>query len=474
MTENTKPPMSFTELDREQALQRAFELVTKYWGAFDQARPGQPHVDESLLDTLNLPLPEQGIAVASALEETDELLDKSISQPRPRYFAFVGSSGLEMGVLADVLAATHDINLAVYAGAATHAEQQTLGWIAEFIGFPGNHGTFTSGGMLSNLTALTAARTQALPNSREEGINTPVAVYISRDAHSSIERAVEILGIGSRSIRDVNIDAERRIDPQHLREIIEQDIINGITPIAIVASAGTTLAGAVDPIQEIAAIAQEHNIWLHIDGAYGMPAASTEVAADKFRGLDLADSITIDAHKWLFLPKPCGILLVREKQTLTAAFQHEASYIREETTQQNPVEWTLEYSRPMRALKVWLAFRAYGASAFRSAIARNLAQAGLCASLVQQSPTLELLQKPQLSVVLFRHVPSAQHTDLNAHNKRLASALQADGRVYVAGANVDGIDCVRACFVNYRTQDNDVHVLIDVVNEMGARLAAES
>lgn len=462
--------MEFTDLDRDQALQRVMELVNEYWQEFEEARHGQPGVDETLRTSLDVPLPEGGLSPNITLEQADNILDKSLSQPRPRYFAFVGSSGLEMGVLADVLAATHDINLAVYAGAANLVEQQALRWVAELIGFPSYDGTFTSGGMLSNLTALMAARTYALPNSRREGVYGDVAVYVSRDAHSSIERAVEVLGIGSDTIRDVAIDKQRRMDAKHLRQMLKADIAQGVTPIAIAASAGTTLAGAVDPIEDIAAVAQEHDIWLHVDGAYGMPAAATELAKEQFAGLEQAHSITIDAHKWLFLPKPCGILLVRDRQYLVNAFTHDASYIRDETRSQNPVEWTLEYSRPLRALKVWLAFQTYGAAAFRRAITQNLQQANLCAQLVQQSAQLQLLQTPQLSVVLFRHLPDNADIDINQHNQQLARALQADGRVYVAGANVDEIDCLRACFVNYRTQNSDVEALIDIVNEVAAQL----
>lgn len=467
MTDTTTPSKTLTDLNRDEALHFVTEMVDRYWHSFQQAREGHPAVNDELAESLDIPLPEEGLNAVDVLRHADDVLDKSLSQPRPRFFAFVGSSGLEMGVLADMLASTHDINLAVYAGAANLVEQQALRWVAEFLGYPSHAGTFTSGGMLSNLTALTAARTYALPNSRAEGVQGKLAVYISRDAHSSIERAVEILGIGSNAIRDVSIDEHRRMRPKHLRELIEADIAAGVTPIAIVASAGTTLAGAVDPIHEIANIANDHHIWLHIDGAYGMPAAATDAARPLFEGLEHAHSITVDAHKWLFLPKPCGILLVRDRNYLINAFTHDASYIREETRAQNPVEWTLEYSRPLRALKVWLAFQTYGAAAFRNAIAQNLEQAVLCAKLAEASDSIELLQPPELSVVLFRHLPADPQADINAHNKQLVKALQADGRVYVAGASVDGVDCLRACFVNYRTQDDDVRALIDIVNVVG-------
>lgn len=468
---------AFISLDRSRVLGYVTAMIDRYWREFDQARPDQPAVDDSMRALLRAALPETPIDAIEALDDADHVLDKSLSQPRPRYFAFVGSSGLEMGVLADVLAACHDINLAVYSGAASLVEDLALNWIADFIGFPGRGGAFTSGGMLSNLTALTAAREHALPGARFNGVTVPTALYISRDAHSSVDRAAEVLGLGSRSIRDIPLDAERRMDVPALRAAVEADVAAGITPIAIVANAGTTLAGAVDPISEIAAIAREHGIWLHVDGAYGMPAAATALARDQFAGLDMVDSITIDAHKWLFLPKPCGVLLIHNQEALRTAFSHDATYIPKEESEEmemlNPVDWTLEYSRPLRALKVWLAFRTYGASAFRDAITRNIEQARLCAQLVRQTPTLELLLDPQLSVVLFRRIPTRPGIDVNAHNRALLRAIQNDGRVYVSGAVVDGASYLRSCFVNYRTRNEDVEALIEVVEDLGARLEAQ-
>ncbi len=455
-------------LDRDKVLAHTIQLIRKTWLSFDQARPTQPGVGDTTSSLLAMPLPEQGINAIRALLETENILDQSLSQSRPRYFAFVGSSGLEMGVLADALAACHDVNLAVYSGAANLVEQQSLRWIAELIKYPGQKGAFTSGGMVSNLTALTAAREQALPGSRVDGMRQPAALYLSRDAHASIERAASILGLGSRALRDVPLDAQRRMDVRQLEGMIKADIRAGVRPVAIIASAGTTLSGAIDPFEAIAEIAERYQIWFHIDGAYGGPAAAVASVTDHFRGLAQAHSISIDAHKWLFLPKPCGVLLVRDQAALIAAFAHDATYIPDESEMIHPVNWTLEYSRPLRALKVWLALRTYGAAAFREAIERNLAQARLCAVLIRKSPHLELLLEPQLSVVLFRHRPAKG--DLNAHNRRLGKALQEDGRIYVAGAGVDGQDCLRACFVNYRTEADDVQVLIEVVEEIGAAL----
>ena len=404
----------------------------------------------------------------AALDDTARILDESIAQPRPRYFAFIGSSGLEIGVLADALASCFDVNLARYAVAATEVERQALRWVAEFVGYPGITGAFTSGGTVSNLTALAAARERALPGSRITGIGAArPTVYASAEAHYSVKRAVEILGFGSQGLRFVPLDAGHRLDAAALGEAIDRDVEGGAVPVAVVASAGTTLTGAIDPLSAIAQECLRRSVWLHVDGAYGLPAASVPDVAARFAGVEHADSVTIDAHKWLYLPKACGVVLVRDSAALAAAFAHEESYMPHEQGELHAVDLTLEYSRPFRALKLWLAFRVHGAGALREAIARNLEQAALLVEEIAQYGDLELLMEPELSIVLFRHTP-ASVTDRDTHNAKLAEELQADGRVYVASATVDGAVWLRPCFVNYRTSDDDVRALVSIVREVGA------
>jgi aromatic-L-amino-acid decarboxylase len=217
-------------------------------------------------------------------------------------------------------------------------------------------------------------------------------------------------------------------------------------------------------------VCAERGVWLHVDGAYGLPAAAAPSTRDSFAGLERADSVSLDAHKWLYLPKACGVVLVRDRNHLRSAFSHNEDYLPHEHTEDHAVDVTLEYSRPFRALKLWLAFRAHGAEAFRLAVERNLAQARLLVAEISRHDDLELLtDEPQLSIVPFRHVPDAD-TDLNAHNAALARELQVDGRVYVAPAEVDGRVYLRPCFVNYRTIDDDVRALVAVSREVGADL----
>lgn len=457
------------DVPREQALDRAAEIVAEAWRSFDQARPTEPPIDDRLRVLLQAALPESPGNALEVLEDARRALDETIAQTRPRYFAFVASSGLEIGVLGDLLASCFDANLAVWAAAASEIEDQAIRWVAEFVGFPAAAGAFTSGGTVSNMTALAAARERAIPGSRHNGIgDAPATLYCSEEAHYSIERAAELLGIGSVNVRTLPIDANRRLVPASVAEAIRVDRAEGRVPVAVVATAGTTLTGAVDPIDALADICAEAGVWLHVDGAYGLPAATTPSAGHLFAGLDRVDSVTLDAHKWLYLPKACGVLLVRRREDLVHAFAHEEAYIPHERTG-HMVDITLEYSRPFRALKLWLAFRAHGAQAFRDAVEQNLRQARLLYDLVVAHPDLEpLCGPPPLSIVPFRHVGAGG--DMNAENARLVRALQDDGRVWVAPATVDDRVGLRPCFVNFRTTDDDVRALVDLTVELGGRL----
>jgi aromatic-L-amino-acid decarboxylase len=456
---------------RLETLEHGLALILESWRGFDHARPYQPPITERTQALLAEDLPEAGVGPHAALDEVSELLDESLAQVRPRFFGYVGSSGLELGVLADALAASHDINLAASAAAADLVEKQTLRWVGDFVGFPAGSGAFTSGGMLSNLTALTAARERALPGSRIDGCDGRGVVYTSVEAHSSVERAVEVLGFGRRSLRAIEIDSTRGMRTDVLAAALEHDIADGRVPVAVVASAGTTLTGAVDPLRAIAEVCRRHGVWLHVDGAYGLPAAGTRTARALFDGLELADSAALDGHKWLFVPKACGVLLVRNRADLEAAFSHDAPYIPEIDLVEHPVDWTLEYSRPFRALKLWLALRAHGATAFREAIEHDLELARIVAERVRAADDLELLVEPALSIVPFRRIPA--RGDADEHNRRLVRALQEDGRLYVTGAVVDGQWCLRPCIVNFRTTVEDAHALVDIAREVGRRIEAE-
>jgi aromatic-L-amino-acid/L-tryptophan decarboxylase len=457
-------------VDRERVLAHAAQLILAAWRSFDHPRPGQPLPTQRHLELLSRPLPSAPSDPIGALDAAADVLDVSLAQSRPRYFAYIGSSGLEVGVLGDALMASHDVNVAVSAGAADLLEAQTIQWVGQFVGFNERAvGLLAAGGTISNLTALTAAREHAMPGFRHEGTGgTTMALYCSAEAHYSVRRAAEVLGIGGNHVRAIALDADRRMDPAACAEMIERDRAEGITPVAVVATAGTTLTGAVDDLDRLADVCAEHRVWLHIDGAYGLPAAATRTAGALFAGLSRADSATVDAHKWLYVPKACSVLLVHDLAALEHAFSHYEGYL-PHGDELHAVDRTLEYSRPLRALKLWLAFTVHGAHAIRDAIERNLGEAALLASLLAGDERFDVLAEPHLSAVCFRH-RSPANVDMDEHNRALAREIAADGRILLAPAEVDGAVWLRACFVNYRTTDEDVRAIPVVVGEVGAAL----
>ncbi|MBZ5735284.1 aminotransferase class V-fold PLP-dependent enzyme [Nocardioides sp. TRM66260-LWL] len=472
------PDADAVRATRAQLLSTLTDAIGEAWTSFDRPRPAEPEVDAALLERLRATLPEQAGDRAQALADAVHILEASVSPSRPLYLAYVGSSGVEVGVVAAALAATYDANLATAAGAADLLDRQAVEWIADFVGFPLGEGHFTSGGQTSNLTAILVAREQALPGTREHGLaGREAAVYCSAEAHHSVVRAVEAAGLGRRSVRRIAIDEQRRMRPDALDDALAQDLAAGVVPVAVVATAGTTLTGAVDPLDAIADVCARHGVWLHVDGAYGLPAAATALAAPHFRGLERADSVTIDAHKWLGMPKSCSVVLMRTRGALRRAFAHEETYMLHEGDAGNPVDSTLEYSRPFRSLKLWLTMRVHGAAEYREALTRTLEHAARFTDAVRAHPELELLHEPMLSTVCFRHVPAdgAAWDDaaLDAHNQRLARAVQRDGRVFLAPAQIDGATCLRVCFVNFRTTAEDVATALDVVTTLGAALASE-
>jgi aromatic-L-amino-acid decarboxylase len=455
------------------ALGRLTQELATAWDGFRRARPEEPVEDDALRALLSDPLPEHGMPLPQAMDAAIAVLDRSIAQSRPRYFGFVGGSGLESGVLADALAESFDINMASWSAAATDLEPQAIGWLADFLNYPAADGHFTSGGTVSNVTALAAARQRALPDVRTRGIgDRRTALYCSAEAHASILRAAELLGLGADAVRALPQLPDRGVDPDAVSAAIRADLDDDVIPIAVVATAGTTLTGAIDPLAALADVCAEHHVWLHVDGAYGAPAAAVPHMRERFDGMDRADSLTVDPHKWLYLPKACGAILVRDPDVLEETFGHDKSYMPDEDELPNAVDRTLEYSRPFRALKLWLAFRAHGAERFRAAIERNLAHAQLLYELVEAHPRLRALTgPPALSVLPFQHVPDDPQVDVDDHNARLARRLQRDGHVWVASAVIDGAVAIRPCFVNFRTGDADVQALVDEVCAVGAELS---
>jgi glutamate/tyrosine decarboxylase-like PLP-dependent enzyme len=415
------------------------------------------------------PLPVDGEPVDTLLEACARVLAAG-RRTNPGFFGYVQSPPSAVGAAADLLASAADQNVTAWrsAPAATEVEKVAVRWLGELVGFADRAaGLLVSGGSAANLTALLLAlrlRGPAAADRRE------LVAYTSAEAHFSVAKAAGVLGVAMRSVA---VDAGRRLDPAALEAAISEDRAAGRMPFSVVASAGTTATGAVDPLDRVADVAAAAGLWLHVDGAYGAPAAAVASQWHLFAGLERADSLALDAHKWLYVPVDCGALLVRDPEATGRAFGAAAGeYVR--VMSGEPAEafafWDhgIELSRRFRALKLWMTLRCYGGRRIAAAVEEDIAMAAYLAERVRAADDMELLSGPELSICCFRHAPPGV-TDLDAHNERLLAALQRDGRVYLSNAHLDGRFALRACITNFRTSRADIDRTIAVVRELGAR-----
>ncbi|HXS22346.1 MAG TPA: aminotransferase class V-fold PLP-dependent enzyme [Steroidobacteraceae bacterium] len=409
------------------------------------------------------PLPESGLK-DQALEMLEDVLAMS-RPPSPRFYGYVLGSGEPVAALADLLASVLNQNVTSWrsAPAAVAIEKQVIEWLAAAVGCGGFSGSLCSGGSAANLMALAMAREAKLP-AAEDGARAGI-VYASSEAHMSMPKAVALLGLGRKNLHLVPTDGSWRMDVQALQAAIEKDVAAGGKPIAVVATAGTVNTGAIDPLEPIAALCRQHGLWLHIDGAYGALAAIA--SPDRLRGLALADSLSLDPHKWLYQPVDCGALLYRSTAAARVAFSHTGDYARTFGSDSLEAfaffEESLELSRRFRALKLWLSLRYHGAEAFRAAIRADLQHAADLARAVRDTGDLELLAPVELSAVCFRYRAGVIESDLNRINAAILRRIIERGRIYLSNASIAGRFALRACFVNHRTTDSDVAEIVPEV-----------
>lgn len=436
-------------------LETASELARDYWAGVEQ-RPAYPVTSGETTARLFA----QGWTEEGRGREVLEDFTTIAAHGRPsggRFFGYVFGSGEPVGAIGELLAAALNQNCGAWrsAPAAVSIEHAVVGWLAAAVGCAGFTGSLCGGGSAANLMALAMAREAKLP-ANEDGAR-PGVVYASEQVHMSIPKAIALLGLGRRNLRLIPVDSAFRMRMDALEAAIVEDRTAGRTPIAIVATAGTVATGAIDPLAEIAGIARREDLWMHVDGAYGGLAALA--VPDQFEGLPAADSLSLDAHKWLYQPVDCGCLLYRDRGIARETFAHSGDYVK--ALNQAPeeafafFEESIELSRRFRALKLWMSLQYHGRRAFREAIARDLRHARLLAETIAAHTELELLAPVPLSAVCFRH--------RSKDNEAILRRVIARGRVYLSNATIDGGFALRACFVNHRTQEDDVRAIVSEV-----------
>jgi len=454
------------------------QLMTDYLCSLRDRGVYRHMFSRRIRDRLDAALPTKGTDFDGLLRVfREDIIPFSRQNAHPRMFGYVQSPGTPIAAFADLLASTLNANLTVWrsAPAPVEVERLTIDWIRQILGFNAEAGgLFVSGGSMANLAALAAAR------QTKDCLSGRLRIYASSETHFSIVKAAALLGIGRENVCHIAVDERFRIRMDDLVVKITADLEAGCVPLCVVANAGTVNTGAVDPLAEIREIANRFQLWMHVDGSYGALAILAKSARELFAGIERADSVALDPHKWLYLPVDVGCVIYRDPEIVHAAFAHEAEYTRIIGQEADEAfafwDYGPELSRRFRALKVWMLLKGVGVDALSEAIENNLACARHLESMVRASDDFEMAAPVELSIFCFRHMPAQLRNEspktIDAFNERLLVALQRDGSSYLSNATLGGRFALRGCVLNYRTTLHDIEILLDDLRRVAKSLAS--
>ena len=432
----------------------------------------------------NASLPENGTSVTELFSKTsDLLLNHSLLNGHPKFFGYITSSPAPIGALADLLASTVNPNVGanILSPMATAIEKQTVKWLAEFIGISSTTGgILVSGGNMANFTAFLAARTAKAPkNIKEDGLanmHGEMVLYCSKATHTWVEKAAVLFGHGSKAIRWIPTDAENKMNTELLSQTINDDLQQGKKPFLVIGNAGDVSTGEVDNLSAIAAICKAQDLWFHIDGAYGIPAAVIPKYKDLFDGIQEADSIALDPHKWLYAPLEAGCTLIKNPQHLIDTYSSHPVYYNFSNQDDEPTvnyyEYGFQNSRGFRALKVWMALQQVGKNGYIEMIAEDIALSELLFEEAKKHSELEAVTQ-NLSITTLRYIPVGYKQDetyLNTLNEKLLNELQLGGEVFLSNAVLADKYCLRCCIVNFRTSRKDILEIVDIIVREGRKI----
>ncbi|HET7746976.1 MAG TPA: pyridoxal-dependent decarboxylase [Vicinamibacteria bacterium] len=437
---------------------------------------------------LDLPLPRRGATADEVLAFVREtVMPYPMGNSHARFFGFINATADPLGALADYLGATLNPNCWGGDHAAVHVEHRVMRWIAEIIGLPADaDGILASGGSMANFVCLAAARRgMAAGNVREDGVGRDGAprlvVYASEQVHSCVDKAVDLLGLGTRDLRKIPVDDAFRLSVPSLEAQIAADRAAGLRPAIVVGTAGTVNTGAIDPLEALADLCARERLWFHVDGAYGGMAAISPTLRPLLRGIERADSVAADPHKWLYVPYEAGAALVTRKGVLGDTFRRFPEYLASDPESPFPgpawfAERGPELSRSFKALKVFMGLLRHGTEGYARAVERDVALARALADEVDHRPALERVAPQVLSIVNFRYRPAGVTAaeDVDRVNRRIVHRLTRDGLFFLAPTILRGRASIRVAITNFRTTRKDLVALCDAVEQVGAEMAVES
>ncbi|AMM51971.1 hypothetical protein TH61_13360 [Rufibacter sp. DG15C] len=424
---------------------------------------------------LESPIQETGMPVQEALSLLQMHVDTpGINPASGGHMGYIPGGGLYYSGLGDYLAAVTNRYAGIFYSSpgAVRMENMLIRWMAQEIGFPADTaGNLTSGGSIASLIALVTARDAQNITCR---IIPDSVIYCTSHTHHCLDKALRIAGLGECQLRHVPMDAQYRMDPLALAQVIQQDKTAGLKPWLLIASAGTTDVGAVDPLSELAAIAQQNQLWYHVDAAYGGFFALCSVGKEKLKGIEQADSVVMDPHKGLFIPYGSGAVLIKNQKQLAESHHYQASYMQDTlsvTGEASPADLSPELSKHFRGLRIWLPLKLHGVATFRSALEEKLLLAQYTYQKLSTLPGFEVPVVPDLSVVIFRYVPK-DGVDANAFNQKLIHAVQLDGRVFLSSTLLEGKFMIRFAILSFRTHKATLDLALEILQEKAQALEA--
>lgn len=473
--------LDFTPEELASHIQKAGKIVRElYEEKLDRhVFPGKTPGDiQSIFDE---PLPEMGLEVESLLMKVrEDVVGSATMNIGPHYYGYITGGGNQVAILAEMIsAALNQNNLKWHSSpVSTELEKLVIKWVSQFIGyFEQAAGAILDGGSTANFNCLAVARkNMASDNLSADGMYgmKPMTIYVSEEGHSSFDKAVDALGIGLNNLRKIPVDDQFRIRPDLLREQIQNDRKAGLNPICVIGIAGTTNSGAVDNLDELAKIAKEENLWYHVDAAYGGPAAKLESMSHLFAGLEEADSVVVNPHKWLYVPFEAACILVKDPDKLRRTFSLIPDYLRsneDEGDRTDMMEYQLPLTKSFKSLKVWMTLKAFGSKRLRETIQRDIDNAQYLQSLIEKSDDFEMLTPVPLSIACFRYVPAGlDEKRLNDLNQKLAHAIEQDGRIFLTATKIKGKTALRTCFINPRTTKKDVEWIQEVIRDLAGKV----
>ncbi|WP_026952586.1 pyridoxal phosphate-dependent decarboxylase family protein [Algoriphagus mannitolivorans] len=484
MTDITAKDQTLDPENWDQMRQLGHQMIDDlfdYWQSIRDQKIWKP-IPGEVKDFLDQPIPEKGQDPEQVYRDFKQyVFPYNKGNVHPRFFAWIQGTGTPMGVLADLLASGMNPNTTIGEHSAMYVDRQVVNWCKELMNFPLEaSGILVSGGSMANITALTVARNSF----KEEKIRTKglkaasaqLVLYCSVETHSCIQKAAEIIGLGTDAVRKIGVNERYEMNGDELESCIQEDLEAGLFPFAVVGTSGTVNTGAIDPMEELLAISRKYGLWFHVDGAYGALAKLDSKYSDRLKAIEEADSLAFDLHKWLYVPYEVGCTLIRDAKKHREAFAITPNYLLQESRGlsgglDSVNNYGFELSRGFKALKIWMSLKEHGRMKYAEMIAQNNRQAEYLGSLVENSPELELTAPVSMSITCFRMVkPDLSESQLRDLNREILLRLQEEGIASPSSTILQGKYTLRVANVNQRTRMEDMDLLVREVLRIGREI----